>query len=174
MKNPHALTTPPNPAKEKTTWGTVCQQVGFADNLYKTCRDKLGNDFQPYSPFGDIGELGDPEFEDIDIDKELRGQALAIPKPPPKDWKPEPEGLLEQIMDGSLMNKIMLYGGGAIALWFLYNKYLGDKKPLSGAPMKMLPAPGLAPVAQALHVPLSPKVSDTAPTTVDIPASLRG
>lgn len=168
MKN--ALTTPPNPTKEKTTWGSVCSQVGFADNLYKTCRDKLGNDFTPMSAFGDVGGAYDEDFDpDFDFSKELRKTALPVPKAPPKDWKPEPEGFMEQLMSGDLTNKIMLYGGGAIVLWFLYGKYI-DKKPAS-APAG---TSGFStPIAEAFHIPANPQVSDTAPTTVAIPASLR-
>lgn len=167
MKN--ALTAPPNPSKEKTTWGSVCQQVGFADNLYKTCRDKLGRDFQPSSPFGDMNSAYDEEFEDVDFDKQLRKTALPIPKAPAKDWKPdESEGLMAQLMDGSLSKKIMLYGGGALLLWYLWDK-LGKKEASAPAGTSALSSP----IANALHVPTA-YVSDTAPTTVDIPASLRG
>lgn len=165
MKN--ALTASPDPSKEKTSWGAVCQQVGFADNLYKTCRDKLGRDFQPSSPFGDMGSAYDEEFEDIDFDKQLRKAALPIPKAPSKNWKPEePEGLMEQLMDGSLSKKIMLYGGGALVLWYLWDK-LGKKE--ASAPT----AAGTSALANALHLPTT-QVSDTAPTTVNIPSSLRG
>lgn len=168
MKN--ALTTPPSPAKEKTTWGAVCQQVGFADNLYKVCRDRLGNDFTPSSPFGDLGSAYDEDFDpDYDFDKALRSSILPPPKAPPKNWKPEPEGLMEQFMSGDLTNKIMLYGGGAIVLYFLYDKYLNKKEASAPAGTSGLSAP----IAEALHLPLSPQVSDTAPTTVAIPASLR-
>lgn len=169
MKN--ALTAPPSPAKEKTTWGAVCQQVGFADNLYKTCRDKLGNDFTPSSPFGDLGSAYDEDFDpDFDFDKELGKTAKPVPKAPPKDWEPEPEGFLEQLMTGDLTNKIMLYGGGAFVLWFLWQR-LGKKE--ASAPANAGTSGLSAPIATALHVPTA-HVSDTAPTTVNIPASLRG
>lgn len=171
MKN--ALTTAPSPAKEKTTWGVVCQQVGFADNLYRVCREKLGNEFTPSSPFGDMGGMYDEDFEDadpnFDFDKALKETALPIPKKPPADWKPEPEGLMEQLMDGSLSKKIMIYGGGAVALWLLWDTYLNKKTASAPAGTSALSAP----IASAFHIPAA-NVSDNAPTTVDIPASLRG
>lgn len=168
-----ALTAPPNPAREKTTWGDVCRQVGFADNLYRTCRDKLGNDFSPHSPFGDIGSAYDMDFEDVDIDRQLRGQALAIPPPPDEDGSEE-LGFFEQLMDGSITNKVMVYGGGALVLWYLYDKFLRDKPVSAPAQKPALSAvPSPARSAPARSIPAG-QVSDTAPTTVDIPASLRG
>lgn len=166
-----ALTTPPNPSKEKTTWGAVCQQVGFADNLYKTCRDKLGRDFSPSSPFGDLGSAYDEDFDpDFDFDKELGKTALPVPKAPPKDWEAEPEGFMEQLMSGDLTNKIMLYGGGALVLYFLWSK-LGKKE--ASAPAAAGTSALASPIATALHLP-TPHVSDNAPTTLEIPTALRG
>ena len=171
-----ALATPPNPAKEKTTWGEVCRQVGFADNLYRPCREKLGSSFTPAG--GDMGAY-DEDFEedDIDIDRAVRKSALAVPPEPPKDWKYEPQGILEQFMYGDLTTKIMLYGGGALALWFAYDKFFGKKASSapstpSGNAMSALAAlSGGATSPQSMPVP---QVSNTAPTTVEIPASLRG
>lgn len=164
----NALQIPPNPAKEKTTWGEVCSQVGFADNLYRTCRDKLKDGFQPHNMFGDMGDY-DEEFEDYDVDKELKKSALPIPKAPPADWKPEPEGFLEQLVSGDLTKKIAIYGGGALLAWYLWDKFMSPPKTTSAPATPALSAP----IATALHLPASPQVSDNAKTTVEIPASLR-
>lgn len=146
-----ALATAPSPTKEKTTWGAVCKQVGMSDNLYRTCRDKLGNEFQPNSPFGDYDYEGDDDEPEEDFDTQLKKSALAVPPPPPEDWKHEPEGLMEQLMYGDLPKKLMIYGGGALVLWFLYDKYMKTPAP-AHATGAMLPS--------------------NAPTTVQIPASL--
>jgi hypothetical protein len=174
-----ALTAPPNPAKEKTTWGEVCHQVGFADNLYRTCRDKLGNGFQPATPFGaDLGGAYDDDdgLNDADLGKAVRQNALPPPPPPPEDWEPEAEGFMEQLMSGELTTKLMLYGGGALLVWFLYDKYMSAPKtasaPAGTGALKLPQLPAQSAVAKALHIPAG-QVSDTAPTTVSIPASLR-
>jgi hypothetical protein len=149
-----ALATVPNPEKEKTTWGAVCKQVGMSDNLYRTCRDKLGNEFQPNSPFGDYDYEGDDDEPEEDFEKQLKKSALPVPAPPPEDWKHEPEGLMEQLMYGDLPKKMMIYGGGALVLWFLWDKY-----------MKHDPRVEPTPHRTGLIVP-------NVPTTVQIPASL--
>lgn len=100
-------------AAEKTTWAEVCKEVGFGENLYRTCRTKLGSDFKPADP------LGDYDFEeDEDFDKQLRKTALPVPKPPAskKSKKTEP-GFLDQLMTGNfdgLGGKIALWGGAAV------------------------------------------------------------
>lgn len=180
-KQSAALATPPNPAKERTTWGDVCRQVGFADNLYRTCRDKLGSDFSPSSPFGDdMGayddDFGDGGDEDFDIDKAVRKSALAVPEAPPADWKYKPEGFIDHLMYGDLPTKIMIYGGGALALWFLYDKFVSGKKAASApgtAGMSALSALAAGTPTSPQSMP-EPQISNTAPTTVEIPASLRG
>lgn len=108
--------------REKTTWGEVCSQVGFSDNLYRICRDKLGATFRPATPFGAFGEF-EEEPQDEDFDKQLKSSAQPVPPPPPEDWEPEPEGLMEQLLDGDLTGKLLLYGGGAIALWLLIQRF---------------------------------------------------
>lgn len=118
-----AVTENPSAPREKTTWGEVCSQVGFSDNLYRTCRDKLGATFTPAAPFGISGmEDGEEPFGE-NFDQQLRSSARPVPPPPPEDWEPEPEGLMEQILDGGLTGKLLLYGGGAVALWLLVMRF---------------------------------------------------
>jgi hypothetical protein len=117
-----AVTENPSTTREKTTWGEVCSQVGFSDNLYRTCRDKLGASFTPAAPFGFNGmEDGEEPFGE-DFDKQLRSSAQPVPPPPPEGWEPEPEGFMEQILNGDMNGKLLLYGGGAIALWLLVTR----------------------------------------------------
>lgn len=114
--------------------------------------------------------------DDFDIDKAVRKSALAVPPEPPKDWKYEPQGILEQFMYGDLTTKIMLYGGGALAAWFLYDKFVkkasSAPSPGTGSAMNALAALS-AGATSPQNMPV-PQVSNTAPTTVEIPASLRG
>ena len=109
-----------NPAREKVSWGEVCGQVGFADNLYATCRKKLGNAFVPASPFGDVDDAG--ELEE-DFSRQIRRTAQPIPPPPPEDWEYQPKGFLDELMYGKTSGKILLFGGGAVVVWLLAQKF---------------------------------------------------
>lgn len=100
-------------AEDKTTWGEVCSNVGMSDNLYRTCRDKIGRDFKPANPLG-LGLYDDGEEDDFDIDKALKKKALPVPKAPPKDWEPEPEGVLGFLQTASLASKVAIFGGLAV------------------------------------------------------------
>ncbi len=117
-------------AREKTTWGEVCSQVGFADNLYRTCRGKLGKEFSPANTFG--SPYDEVPEEDEDFDRQIKKSALPVPPPPPEDWQYEPEGLAEQFMYGDLPGKILLYGGGAFVLYLLLSRFFS--KPETASP----------------------------------------
>lgn len=114
-------------AEEKTTWGEVCTQVGMSDNLYRTCRDKLGRDFKPADPLGLYDYDDADEFEE-DFDKQLRKKALPIPKPPKasKKKEPEAEGLMGRILHGDLGGKIAIWGGAAILGAVLVKRFVID------------------------------------------------
>ena len=119
-------------AEEKITWGEVCQKVGFTDNLYRTCRTKLGSEFVPATPFGGPpmlssgdGDAGgdDDADDDVDFNKKLKKSALPVPPPPPDDWEYEPQGLMDHLMYGDIPGKIIVYTGGALVLWLLWSRF---------------------------------------------------
>jgi len=74
-------------ADETTTWGEVCKKVGFSDNLYRTCREKVSG-FDGLG-LGGLDEM-DPD-DDYDFDAEIKGHLQPIPEPPGSDWTPPPE-----------------------------------------------------------------------------------
>ena len=113
-------------AEEKTTWGEVCSNVGMSDNLYRTCRDKLGRDFKPADPLGLYDEF---EEDAEDFDKALRKKALPIPKPPKASKKKEPEaeaGFFDKLLHGDLGGKIAIWGGAAILGAVLVKRFVID------------------------------------------------
>jgi len=100
-------------ADEQTTWGDVCKKVGFSDNLYQTCRDKVpGYAGAPNNAFDDVGD----DEDGVDFNKALAKSAKPVPPPPAADWKHEPEGFFEALQS----NKMLMYGGGAAALLTLF------------------------------------------------------
>lgn len=104
-------------AEEPTTWGEVCKKVGFRDNLYRVCRDKVP-EFNGFAAgaFDDRGsEHGDPDFS-----SQLAKSALPIPPAPPKDWEPEPEGFLGGMFEDLTAEKVVMYGGLAALLWYFF------------------------------------------------------
>ena len=121
-------------AEEKVTWGEVCQKVGFADNLYRTCRTKMGSEFTPATPFGGppMLESGDGDDggadDDADFNKKLKKSALPVPPPPPEDWEYEPQGLMDHLMYGEMPRKILTYAGGALVVWLLVSRFLNAEK----------------------------------------------
>lgn len=130
-----------SPDKVKVSWGTVCQEVGFRDNLYRTCREKIPN-------FTGLGlSRYDHEEEDLgeDFGKLLRQSAKDIPPPPPEDWKFEPEGLAEQLLYGNKV-KFAIYGSlAALVYWFFLKDKLAAllaKMPAAAAP-KPVQKPGV-------------------------------
>lgn len=156
---------PVNPAKEKTTWGEVCKQVGFADNLYRTCRGKLGNGFSPAAPFGEtFASDGDEGGElDEDFDKQLKKSALPVPPPPADDWKHEPEGFLDGLLHGESAGKWFMWGGAAVVAFLLWRRFFSPAAaPAASSTLSAstLPAPALpasTPIVPLLPVDNAPK-----------------
>ena len=104
-------------SEDPTTWGEVCNKVGFSDNLYSDCRKKVpGFMGGANSSFDEVPEYGPgaPDFN-----KQLAASALALPPPPPADWQPEEE---EGFLGGMPLNKILMYGGVAALIWLLLSK----------------------------------------------------
>jgi hypothetical protein len=68
------------------------------------------------------------DFEE-DFGKLLRSSAKDIPPPPAKDWKYEPEGVMEGLLYGN-KGKMLLYGGlAALAYWFIVRPKLAAMMP---------------------------------------------
>lgn len=151
---------PVNPAKEKVTWGEVCKQVGFADNLYRTCRGRLGDGFSPASPFGGAFSESDEGEGEVgeDFDKQLKKSALPVPPPPPDDWKHEPEGgFLDEFLYGDGVGKWVALGGVAAVAFVLWRKMTTkDTQPVA-APT-VAPQPALSAVSA---LPLLPVDTDS-------------
>jgi hypothetical protein len=110
------------PAEEKVTWGEVCKQVGFKDNLYRTCREKV-TDWKPTGfANGAFDEVPEPDFT-----RRLSKTAVAIPKPPgPGDEDDEDEDEDEEdeeddegMFFGLPVQKLLVYGGVAAVAYFL-------------------------------------------------------
>jgi hypothetical protein len=127
-------------AEDPTTWGEVCKNVGFRDNLYRTCREKVPEFVTGASL---MRAPGDDEGAE-DFDKRLFKKALPIPAPPSADWAEEEEedGFLSFLEEFSI-EKIVVYGGLAAAIWwfFLRNPQSAAAQPAtSAAPAAAQPA----------------------------------
>jgi hypothetical protein len=97
-------------AENATTWTEVCENVGFADGLYRRCRDNVDG-FTGFQG-GQFDELEDdePEFGEM-----LAESALKAPPPPSADWKPS-GNFLGDIPWGT----VVAYGSvAALAWWFM-------------------------------------------------------
>ena len=117
-------------AEEQTTWGEVCSKVGFSDNLYQTCRDKVpGYTGTPNSAFDSVEDV-----EEEDFGKALRKSAKPVPAPPAADWQPEPEGFFEALKS----NKMLMYGGiggiAALAFWLMRSRSRAPQQASQQAP----------------------------------------
>lgn len=105
-------------ADDSTSWGEVCNKVGFADNLYADCRKNVpgfsgsGNRALDVVP-DDDGDWG-PDSKGFS--GQLADSALAIPDAPGADWKSDS-------FFGSLpIKQILMYGGVAALFWFFVIK----------------------------------------------------
>jgi hypothetical protein len=102
-------------AEDSTTWGEVCKNVGFRDNLYRVCRDKVP-DFT-----GTAGLAVRSAEDDRDFDKQLSKRALPIPEPPGADWEPEDDGnFFSEMFEDFTAEKLVIYGGLAAAIWWFF------------------------------------------------------
>lgn len=110
-------------AEDTITWGEVCKQVGFADNLYRTCREKVPG-------FDGFQEMEDED--DFDFDAEIKDHLQPIPEPPPADWKApdEPD-----------YGKWLMYGVGAL---FAGSLLLGKKGASAKKPSSRVTSPKAA------------------------------
>ncbi len=107
-------------ADEQTTWGQVCSNVGFSDNLYRTCRQKVEN-FRP-AGFDAYEDEDEDEEDDEPFGKKIARSALPVPPPPPADWKDD-SSFFEDVF-GEDATKYMIVGGAAVAAglvwWFFF------------------------------------------------------
>jgi hypothetical protein len=105
-------------AEDSTTWGEVCDKVGFADNLYSDCRKRVsgytgGNRSLDEVP--DDDEDWGPDSKNFG--RQLADSALAIPDAPGDDWKDD-AGFFESMP----IKQILMYGGVAALIWFFMAK----------------------------------------------------
>lgn len=127
-------------ADERTTWGEVCERVNFRDGLYSVCRKKVPG-FTGLGAFDAVPDVEDePEFS-----TQLARSALPVPPPPPDDWEEEPEGILENILNGDT-GRYLLYGGAAAAVVLVWWFYLRTK-PQQIAVTETPAAPARAPLS---------------------------
>lgn len=143
-------------AADKLSWGEICKKVSFQDGLYRDCRKNdpsytgFENSFFDASAFEGEDDGYDEADDALPLGRRLAKHALPIPKAPPKDWVYEPEGVLEQIMAGSL-GKYLIYGSAAAVLagiWYFWLRPAGAGQ--SGAyPTPALTAAASAPTSQA-------------------------
>jgi hypothetical protein len=134
-------------ADEKVSWGEVCKKVGFSDNLYRVCKDKVGAEFNGGAPLAlSNGESDEDGESNEDFGKRLRKSAKPIPPPPPEDWEQEPEGLMEQVMYGDL-GKYLIYSGIAALVFWLILRSKMTEGAATTAPTKKLSADATAPKA---------------------------
>ncbi len=106
-------------ADEQTTWGEICSNVGFSDNLYRKCRQKV-----PGFQGAGFARLDDDEddYEDEPFSKRLAKSALPVPEVPPEGWEDVETSMLEDIF-GEDATKYMLAGGIAVAaslVWWFF------------------------------------------------------
>ena len=105
-------------ADDSTTWGEVCDKVGFSDNLYSVCRKKVpgfsGGIRSLDSVPEDDGEDWGPDSRNFG--NQLADSALAIPDAPGDDWKGD--GFFASLP----IKQILMYGGVAALLWFFVSK----------------------------------------------------
>lgn len=104
-------------ADDSTTWGEVCNKVGFSDNLYGACRKKVpgfsgGNRALDEVP--DDDEDWGPDSRGFN--KQLADSSLAIPDAPGDDWKGD--GFFSSLP----IKQILMYGGVAALVWFFVMK----------------------------------------------------
>jgi hypothetical protein len=101
-------------SEDSTTWGEVCEKVGFQDGLYRTCREKIeGFDGLQNGSFDE----GAPE---PDMGKQIMSSALAIPEVPEGGWpKEEQQQPPQGFLGGMPVGKVLMYGGIAAVVAFL-------------------------------------------------------
>ena len=104
-------------AEDPTTWGEVCKNVGFSDNLYRTCRKNVP-EFNGFAGGGAPPQ--EPPGPDFGV--QLAGSALPVPPPPPADWQPEAgdSGFMEGMFGDLTPEKIAMYGGVAALIWWFF------------------------------------------------------
>jgi hypothetical protein len=130
-------------ADEQTTWGEVCANVGFSDNLYRTCRKKV-----PWFQGAGFARHDEDEGEDEDepFSKRLAKSALPVPEVPPEGWEDVEESLLEDIF-GEDATKYLLAGGIAVAAGLVWWFFLRDTP--QTAVVTETPAPSAAATTQS-------------------------
>ncbi len=103
--------------EDPTTWGEVCKNVGFGENLYRTCREKVPE----YKGFagGAFDDRG-PQEPQGDFSTQLTQSALAIPAPPPEGWEAEPEGFFDAMFETLTPERVVMYGGIAALIWYFF------------------------------------------------------
>ena len=99
-------------SEDSTTWGEVCKNVGFGENLYRSCREKVPSYNGGLSTYDQV-----PDEPTADFGKQLAASALSIPEPPPADWKAPPE---DTFLGPFNMQQILLYGGLAAAVYWFF------------------------------------------------------
>jgi hypothetical protein len=79
---------------EKTTWPEVCKQVGFRDNLYRTCREKIDG----FTGFQN-GAFDAVDAPEEDFETQVLKSALKVPKPPGTSAKKGKRGAADEDLD---------------------------------------------------------------------------
>ena len=110
-------------ADEQTTWGEICSNVGFSDNLYRTCRKKVpGFQGAGFARLNDEDEDEDDYEDDEPFSKRIAKSALPVPEVPPEGWEDVESSLLEDVF-GEDATKYLLAGGIAVAaglVWWFF------------------------------------------------------
>ena len=151
-------------AKEPSAgpWSEVCKKVAFGDGLYRDCREHVpGFDGFQKSSFDSLSASSP---EDEDFSRSI--QRDAVPPPPPPTRRkhrdrhamvpPSPEALEvaamgdteeedeEGFLEGFLDRPWFLYGGIALAIYFLFfhkqEVVTTEKAPALPAPAPLVPA----------------------------------